>query len=76
MSASARAKYEQRGVLFRHTIVWLKSKQYGSVKLGRTNTASEGITEICLGCAITPNSAEEGGQVSSIVGASDTGYRR
>ncbi len=58
------------GVLFRHTMLWLKSKTMGQLKLGRTNSATEGITEICLGCAITPNSGEEGGQVSSIVGRS------
>ena len=53
-----------QGVLFRHTMVWIKSEAMGQLKLGRTNSATEGITEICLGCALTPNSSQEGNQVS------------
>lgn len=59
---------ETAGVLFRHTMVYIKSKRMGQLKLGRTNTATEGITEICLGCAMTPHSGEEAGQVTGIVG--------
>lgn len=68
-TSSANTVQNSGGVLFRHTYLWVKSKQLGTIKLGRTNTATEGITEICLGCAITPNSAEEGSQVSAIAGA-------
>lgn len=67
-AAAALATQERAGVLFRHTMLYVKNKRLGTLRLGRTNTAAEGITEICLGCAITPNSSEEGGQVSGIVG--------
>lgn len=67
-AAAALATQERAGVLFRHTMLYVKNKRLGTLRLGRTNTAAEGITEICLGCAITPNSGEEGGQVSGIVG--------
>lgn len=64
------------GVLFRHTMLYVKSKTFGTLKLGRTNTATEGITEICLGCAITPNSAEEGSQVARSAVTGIDGNRR
>jgi len=55
------------GVLFRHTRVTISSRTYGTVHVGRTNTATEGIAEIALASAFTNNSAEEASQVAATV---------
>ncbi len=40
------------GIDIRHEALYLKSKTYGTVWLGHTGSAIEGITEICLGCTL------------------------
>jgi len=40
------------GLGVRHEALYIKSKTYGTVWLGQTSSATDGITEICLGCGI------------------------
>jgi len=47
-------------VNYRHTMVYIQSKTYGTLKLGRTSSATDGIAEIALASAVTPFSCEEG----------------
>ncbi len=56
----------EEGTTFRRTYVYLSSQSLGTLKLGRENSATEGIAEVCLGCATTLGGAMEGGSVSSL----------
>ncbi len=38
------------GIDVRHQVLFVKSKTYGTVHLGHTSDATDGITQICLGC--------------------------
>jgi len=40
------------GVRLRHEALYIKSNTYGTLWLGLTSSAIDGITEICLGCGI------------------------
>lgn len=46
-------------VEYRHTMVYLQSKSLGTIKLGRTSSATDGIAEIALESAIAQYSCEE-----------------
>ena len=41
-----------KGLDVRHEALYLKSKRFGTVWLGWTSAATDGITEICLGCGL------------------------
>jgi len=41
-----------KGIDVRHEALYLNSKKLGTVWLGWTSTATDGITEICLGCGL------------------------
>ena len=43
---------DTRGLDVRHEALWIKSKTLGTVWLGWTSSAADGITEICLGCSL------------------------
>ena len=43
---------EDAGIDIRHEALYVKSKTLGTIWLGHTSSAIDGITEICLGCAI------------------------
>lgn len=43
---------EKPGLDVRHEALYLASKSFGTVWLGHTSSAADGITEICLGCSI------------------------
>ena len=38
------------GMDVRHQVLYLKSKTYGTLHVGHTSDATDGITQICLGC--------------------------
>jgi predicted porin len=40
------------GLDIRHEALYLKSKTFGTVWMGWTSSATDGITEICLGCGL------------------------
>ncbi len=44
--------YNVSGLDIRHEALYVKSKQMGTVWLGWTSSAADGITEICLGCGL------------------------
>lgn len=43
---------DSKGLDVRHEALYLKSKRFGTVWLGWTSAATDGITEICLGCGL------------------------
>jgi len=40
------------GLDIRHEALWVRSRTYGTVWLGWSSAAADGITEICLGCGL------------------------
>ncbi|HFB2048015.1 MAG: porin [Hyphomicrobiaceae bacterium] len=52
-------KANDGSVEYRHTMVYLQSKALGTIKLGRTSSATDGIAEIALESAISQYSCEE-----------------
>ena len=43
---------EKSGLDVRHEALYLASKHFGTIWLGHTSSAADGITEICLGCTV------------------------
>ena len=51
-AGNANAGAEGGEIDIRHEALYVKSKTYGTVWLGWTGSAIEGITEVCLGCGL------------------------
>ncbi len=44
--------HDGRGIDIRHEALYVKSRSLGTIWLGWTSSAADGITEICLGCGL------------------------
>lgn len=53
------------GIDIRHQTLYLKSKTYGTLNIGHTSDATDGITQICLGCSFGDYSPIVIGDVAS-----------
>ncbi len=51
-SLSQSEPHDGRGIDIRHEALWVKSKTMGTIWLGWSSSANDGITEICLGCGL------------------------
>jgi len=50
---------EKPGFDVRHEALYIASKSFGTIWLGHTSSATDGITEICLGCFATQDTGKE-----------------
>jgi len=59
------------GIDTRHEALYLKSKRFGTLWLGWTSAATDGITEICLGCGLGngPDHSDDMGGLAAANGA-------
>ena len=62
--------YNVSGLDIRHEALYLKSNRMGTVWLGWTSSATDGITEICLGCGLG-----QGPDYSDDMGNLHTGFQ-
>ena len=51
VSAAADTTTINDGIDVRHQTLYLKSKRWGTLHVGHTSDATDGITQICLGCS-------------------------
>ncbi len=45
-------RFTNSGLDTRHQALWIKSKSIGTIWVGHTSDATDGITQICLGCTM------------------------
>ncbi len=45
-------RFTNSGLDTRHQALWIKSKHMGTVWIGHTSDATDGITQLCLGCTM------------------------
>ncbi len=70
-SNSQTSPYNVSGLDIRHEALYLKSKRLGTVWMGWTSSAADGITEICLGCTLggSPDYSDDMGNLLAGNGA-------
>jgi len=61
------------GIDIRHEALYVKSKTFGTIWLGWTGSATEGITEICLGCGLGNASPDYSFTVANLIAARSFG---
>ncbi len=69
-SVSQNESVDTRGIDIRHEALFIKSKRLGTVWLGWSSAAADGITEICLGCGLGngPDWSDDSGAYLARVG--------
>lgn len=59
----------------RHEALYIRSKTYGTIWLGHTSSAVDGITEICIGCALSNTAPGIFGDVLGLFASNGLAFR-
>ena len=66
---------DNAGLDIRHEALYVKSKTMGTIWLGHTGSATEGITEICLGCTLGNASPDFSFTVNDLLAADGVTFK-